>query len=157
MTITDISHSEEILTVTRLNREVRMILEGSFPYLWIEGEISNFVTPSSGHWYFSLKDATAQVRCAMFRTQNRRLTFSPKDGQHVILKARVSFYEGRGEFQLLVEHMEEAGLGKLQRAFEALKKRLSEAGLFDSKHKKTFTENSKMHWYRDLPHGCRDP
>jgi exodeoxyribonuclease VII large subunit len=132
----DISHSQEILTVTQFNREVRLILEGSFPCMWIEGEISNFATPNSGHWYFSLKDNAAAVRCAMFRTQNRRLTFTPKDGQHVIVKARVSFYEGRGEFQLLVEHIEEAGIGKLQKAFEALKKRLTETGLFDSAHKK---------------------
>lgn len=134
--ITDISHSHEILTVSQLNREVRLILEGSFPLLWIEGEISNFSTPSSGHWYFSLKDQATAVRCAMFKTQNRRLNFSPKDGQHVILKARVSFYEGRGEFQLLVDHIEDAGVGKLQKAFEALKKRLLEVGLFDTIHKK---------------------
>lgn len=133
----DISHSEEIFTVSRLNREVRFLLEGSFPPLWVEGEISNFVVPNSGHWYFSLKDASAQVRCAMFKPQNRRLTFTPKDGMHVFLKARVTMYEGRGDFQLLVELMEEAGVGKLQREFEALKKRLSEAGLFSTAHKKS--------------------
>ncbi len=138
MTITDISHSEEIFTVTRLNREARLLLEGTFYLpLWIEGEISNFVAPSSGHWYFSLKDETAQVRCAMFKPQIRRLNLTPKDGMHVLIKARISLYEGRGDFQCLVEHMEEAGVGKLQKAYEALKKRLAEAGLFDAIHKKT--------------------
>lgn len=105
----DISHTEEIYTVSRLNREVRFTLEGSFPLLWVEGEISNFTAAQSGHWYFSLKDASAQVRCAMFKPQNRRLTFTPKDGMHVIIKARVSLYEGRGDFQLLIDHMEDCG------------------------------------------------
>jgi exodeoxyribonuclease VII large subunit len=136
MEITDISHSEEIYTVSRLNREVRLVLEGSFPIFWIEGEISNFVAPQSGHWYFSLKDSQAQIRCAMFKPQNRRLTFTPKDGAQVLLKARVSLYEGRGDFQLLIENMEEAGTGKLQQAFEALKKRLSAAGLFATERKR---------------------
>lgn len=135
-TTIDISQSEEIYTVSQLNREVRSVLEGSFLTLWVEGEISNFVAPQSGHWYFSLKDATAQVRCAMFKPQNRRLSFIPQDGMHLLAKARVSLYEGRGDFQLLVEHMEEMGEGRLRQEFEALKKRLSEAGLFDPTHKK---------------------
>lgn len=134
----DISQTEEIFTVSRLNREVRFILEGSFPLLWVEGEISNFAAPNSGHWYFSLKDAGAQVRCAMFRPHNRKLNFIPQDGMHVILKGKISLYEGRGDFQLLVEHMEDIGEGKLRQAFEALKKRLLEAGLFDAAHKKLF-------------------
>jgi len=137
MTLLDISHSEEIYSVSRLNREVRFILEGSFPLLWVEGEISNFAAPHSGHWYFSLKESTAQVRCAMFKLNNRKLDSLPKDGMHVLIKARVSLYEGRGEFQLLVEHLEEAGEGKLRQEFEALKKRLFEAGLFSESHKKT--------------------
>lgn len=132
----DISHLEEIYTVSRLNREVRYLLEGNFPPFWIEGEISNFSTPQSGHWYFSLKDAAAQIRCAMFKPQNRQLDFRPQDGMHVLMKARVSLYEGRGDFQLLVEHLEEAGEGKLRQEFEKLKKRLLEAGLFDPVHKK---------------------
>src|SRR5205085_87109 len=113
----DISHSKEIYTVTRLNREARFLLEGSFPLLWIEGEISGFKAHSSGHWYFSLKDNAAQVRCAMFRPQNRYLTFLPQDGMQVITKVRVSLYEGRGEYQLIVEHMEEMGEGKLRQEF----------------------------------------
>jgi exodeoxyribonuclease VII large subunit len=132
----DISQSEEVFTVSRLNREARFILEGSFPLLWVEGEISNFSVPGSGHWYFSLKDAASQVRCAMFKPNNRRLGFVPKDGMHVMMKARVSLYEGRGEFQLIGEHLEEVGEGQLRKAFEDLKKRLLAAGLFDSQHKK---------------------
>lgn len=136
MELLDISGTEEIYSVSRLNREARFLLEGNFPLLWVEGEISNFAAPHSGHWYFSLKDNQAQVRCAMFKPHNRKLGFIPKDGMQVILKARVSLYEGRGDFQLLTEHLEEAGLGKLQQAFEALKRKLHEAGLFDTAHKK---------------------
>ena len=121
----DISHSEEIFTVSRLNREIRFLLEGSFLPLWVEGEISNFVMPQTGHWYFSLKDPSAQVRCACFKMQNRNFNFTPKDGMQVIVKARVSLYEGRGDYQLLVEHMEEQGVGLLQKKFEALGKVLS--------------------------------
>lgn len=132
----DISHSNEIYTVSRFNREVRMVLEGSFSTIWIEGEISNFAAPNSGHWYFSLKDPLAQIRCAMFKLNNRKVGFIPKDGMHVLIKARVSLYEGRGDFQLLVEHLEEVGEGKLRQEFEVLKKRLSEAGIFDAAHKK---------------------
>lgn len=132
----DISQSEEIYSVSQLTREVRFLLEGNFPLLWVEGEISNLSIPNSGHWYFSLKDAASQVRCAMFRGQNRKLATPPKEGAHVFLKARVSLYEGRGDFQLLVEHLEEAGEGKLRQEFEALKKRLAAAGLFDETHKK---------------------
>lgn len=132
------SQTGEIFTVSRLNREVRFMLEESFPLVWVEGEISNFMVPASGHWYFSLKDANAQVKCAMFRPLNRQLTFTPKNGMHVMLKTRVSLYEGRGDFQLIAEHMEEIGEGKLRRAFEALKMQLQQAGLFDPIHKKTF-------------------
>ena len=132
----DISHTQEIYTVSRLNREVRLLLEGNFPFVWIEGEVSNFAAPYSGHWYFSLKDPIAQVKCAMFKPQNRRLTFTLKDGMHVFIKARISLYEGRGEFQLLAEHIEDAGVGKLQKEFEALKKKLSDQGLFDLIYKK---------------------
>lgn len=127
---------EEIYTVSRLNHSVRFLLEENFPLIWVEGEISNFAAPNSGHWYFSLKDSAAQVRCALFRIKQRKLNFTPKDGMHVLLKARVSLYENRGEFQLIAEDMEERGEGKLQRAFELLKKKLEAAGLFDPSHKK---------------------
>ena len=126
----------EVFTVARLNREVKALIEGGFPLIWIEGEISNLARPSSGHLYFSLKDAQAQVRCALFRPQQRTLGFAPKDGLQVLARARVSLYEGRGEYQLIVEHLEEAGEGALRRAFEALKLRLSQEGLFELAHKK---------------------
>jgi len=125
-----------ILTVSQLNREARLLIEGGFPLIWVEGEISNFSRPASGHVYFSLKDSAAQVRCAMFRARAGLLRFKPVDGLHVLLRARVSLYEMRGEFQLLVEHMEEAGHGALQRAFEELKLKLAKEGLFDAGHKK---------------------
>jgi exodeoxyribonuclease VII large subunit len=127
---------KEIYPVSRLVREARSVLEGSFPLIWVEGEISNLAMPASGHIYFTLKDEAAQVRCAMFRTRNRNLRFTPKSGQQVLLRVRVTLYEGRGEFQCVVEHMEEAGSGVLQRAYDALKHRLGDEGLFDSAHKK---------------------
>jgi exodeoxyribonuclease VII large subunit len=101
----------DIYTVSRLNREVRVLLERGFGTLWIEAEISNFARPSSGHWYFSLKDANAQVRCAMFRQRNYLSTFTPKDGQKVLVRARIGLYEPRGEYQLIVDHIEDAGRG----------------------------------------------
>ena len=127
--------TRDIFTVTRLNREVRAVLEGSFPPLWVQGEISNLARPSSGHLYFSLKDKNSQVRCAMFKNRNRYLKFSPENGLEVVVRAGVSLYEGRGEFQLIVEDMEPAGMGALQKAFEELKARLSGEGLFDAGHK----------------------
>ncbi len=121
----------EIYTVSQLNREVRTILEGSFPMLWVEGEISNLARPASGHLYFSLKDSQAQVRCAMFRGRNNLLKFEPENGMQVMIYARVGLYEGRGEFQLIADRMEPAGEGALQLAFEQLKKKLDQEGLFN--------------------------
>lgn len=126
----------ETLTVSELNRRVRRLLESSFDFIWVEGEISNFAAPSSGHWYFSLKDNGAQVRCAMFRNRNQRVRFRPENGAHIRLRCRVSLYEGRGEFQLIVEHMEHAGAGALQAAFEQLKGKLLAEGLFDPARKR---------------------
>lgn len=126
----------EVYTVSRLNSEVHTLLESEFPLLWVEGEVSNLARPSSGHWYFSLKDPQAQVRCAMFRNRNQYLNFKPRDGLQVLIRARISLYEARGEYQLIAEHMEEAGHGALQRAFEALKQRLAAEGLFDAAHKR---------------------
>ena len=100
----------DVYSVTRLNREARTLLEAGLPGLWIEGELSNFSRPGSGHWYFSLKDAGAQVRCAMFRGNNSRVRVAPRDGLQVLLRARVSLYEARGDYQLIVEHLEEAGV-----------------------------------------------
>ncbi len=123
-------------TPSTLTRFVRDLLEDSLPLIWIEGEISNLARPASGHLYFTLKDAGAQVRCAMFRPKSTWLRFRPADGQHVLARVRVSLYEARGEFQLIVESMEEAGEGALQRAFEALKRRLAGEGLFDADRKR---------------------
>jgi len=131
---------KEVYSVSRLNSEVRSLLEGSFPLLWVEGEISNFASPSSGHWYFTLKDPAAQVRCAMFRNRNQLLRFRPENGQQVMIRARVGLYEGRGEFQLIAEHMEESGDGALRRAFEALKQKLEHEGLFDTTTKKALPQ-----------------
>lgn len=130
----------DIYSVTRLNREVKAVLEGSFPVMWVKGEISNFAQPASGHMYFSLKDANSQVRCAMFRGRNRQLKFDPQNGDEVLLQINVSLYEGRGEFQLIVEHMEPAGAGALQRAYEELKQKLNKEGLFDQASKQALPD-----------------
>jgi exodeoxyribonuclease VII large subunit len=129
------AHLRDIYNVTRLNREVRAVLEGSFPPIWLQAEISNLAQPASGHIYFSLKDEDSQIRCAMFRNKNRSLRFNPENGMSVLVHANVSLYEDRGEFQLIIDHMEPAGDGALQRAFEALKQRLYEEGLFSNSHK----------------------
>jgi len=131
--------SRDVYSVSRLNREVRAVLEGSFPLLWVEGELSNLAQPASGHIYFSLKDPSAQVRCAMFRSKRLLLGFRPVNHQQVLVRARVGLYEGRGEFQLIVEHMEPAGEGALRLQFERLKERLAAAGLFDESQKRPLT------------------
>jgi exodeoxyribonuclease VII large subunit len=125
----------EIFTISRLNREARALLERGLGSLWLEGEISNLSRPSSGHWYFSLKDETAQVRCAMFRQRNLLVRFPVRDGSHVLARGRVSLYEARGEFQVVIDHLEEAGEGLLRRRFEELKQRLGAEGLFEARHK----------------------
>ncbi|MGH8296553.1 MAG: exodeoxyribonuclease VII large subunit, partial [Steroidobacteraceae bacterium] len=132
----DAAPDRSVYTVSRLNKEVRALLERSLGAIWVEGELSNFAQPSSGHWYFSLKDRDAQVRCAMFRLKNAVLGFTPKAGQHVIARGRVSLYEPRGEYQLIVDHLEEAGVGALQREFERLKAKLAAEGLFASERKR---------------------
>jgi exodeoxyribonuclease VII large subunit len=125
-----------VYTVSRLNKEVRVLLERGLGVVWVEGELSNFSQPSSGHWYFSLKDRDSQVRCAMFRLKNAALGFTPKAGQQVIARGRVSLYEPRGDYQLIVDHLEEAGVGALQREFERLKAKLAAEGLFASERKR---------------------
>jgi exodeoxyribonuclease VII large subunit len=127
----------DVYTPTRLNREARILLERGLAVLWMEGELSNFSRPSSGHWYFSLKDAGAQLRCAMFRQRNLYTQFAPKDGSHILVRGRVSLYEPRGDYQFIVEHMEEAGEGALRRQFEILKAKLAAAGLFAAERKRT--------------------
>jgi exodeoxyribonuclease VII large subunit len=126
----------DVYTVSRLNKEVRLLLESGLPMLWLEGEISNFAAPASGHWYFSLKDSQAQVRCAMWRQRNSTLRFRPKEGMAVVARARVGLYEPRGEYQLIVEHLEESGEGALKREFEKLKAKLAAEGLFDAGRKR---------------------
>ncbi|MFI4890896.1 MAG: exodeoxyribonuclease VII large subunit [Steroidobacterales bacterium] len=126
----------DIYTVSRLNREVRALLERGFGSLWLEAEISNFARPSSGHWYFSLKDEGSQVRCAMFRQRNMLATLVPRDGQKVLVRARIGLYEPRGEYQLIVDHIEDAGLGALRRQYEELLARLAAEGLFQAARKR---------------------
>ncbi len=128
--------SPPVLSVSELLRDVRALLERGFPRVWVEGEISNFSCPRSGHWYFTLKDENAQMRCAMFRSDNRRLDFRPEDGMSVLARGRLTLYEARGDFQLVVETLEETGDGALRRAFEALKQRLLAEGLFDEARKR---------------------
>lgn len=130
------ANERQVLTVSQLNRRARQLLETHLPLLWVEGEISNLARPSSGHWYFSLKDDAAQIRCAMFRNRNRNISFQPEDGQHLLVRGRVSLYENRGDYQLIVEHMEPAGIGALQRRFDQLKKQLAAEGLFDLARKR---------------------
>ncbi len=132
-----------ILTVAELNAEVNHLLSQGLSLIWVEGEISNLVRPASGHLYFTLKDEKAQIRCAMFRNRNMKLNIKPDNGLKVLLRGRVGLYEPRGDYQLIVEHMEDAGIGKLQRKFEALKEKLSNAGFFDSEHKNELPEYPK--------------
>lgn len=128
--------TRHVLTPSTLNRLVRGLLEDALPLVWIEGELSNVARPASGHLYFTLKDSLAQVRCAMFKTKSMGLRFRPADGVHVLCRARVGLYEPRGEFQLVVEHMEPAGEGALQREFERLKAQLDAEGLFAQERKR---------------------
>jgi exodeoxyribonuclease VII large subunit len=125
-----------VLSPTQLNTLARELLEGTFAQVWIEGEISNFARPASGHLYFTLKDENAQVRCAMFRMKASALRFAPRNGLKVLVRGRLTLYEARGEFQLVLEHMEEAGEGALRRAFEELKARLAAEGLFEPARKR---------------------
>ncbi|MCH9696921.1 MAG: exodeoxyribonuclease VII large subunit [Gammaproteobacteria bacterium] len=129
-----------VYSVSQLARDTKNLLADVFPKIWIEGEVSNLAQPGSGHLYFSLKDDNAQIRCAMFRSAKNKLDFLPDNGDQVLVKAQVSLYEARGDFQLIIEHMEQAGDGALRRAFEALKQRLLKEGLFNAEHKQTIPE-----------------
>ena len=126
----------DIYTVSRLNQEARDLLAAHFPLIWLEGEISNLSRPASGHLYFSLKDARSQVRCALFRGRGRHLGVTPENGMQVLVRATVSLYEARGDYQLIIEHLEPAGEGALRLAFEALKNKLAAEGLFDEARKR---------------------
>ncbi|GAB3030076.1 exodeoxyribonuclease VII large subunit [Bowmanella dokdonensis] len=130
------SNQQTIYTVSRLNRHARQVLESEIGQVWVRAEISNFVAAGSGHWYFTLKDDRAQVRAAMFRNTNRRVSMRPREGDRVLVRAAISLYEPRGDYQLIVEHMEPEGEGLLKQQFEQLKHRLLSEGLFDAEHKK---------------------
>jgi exodeoxyribonuclease VII large subunit len=127
----------QVFTVTEIVERARALLENEFPRVWIEGEISNFKRHTSGHFYFTLKDAQSQLRAAMFRGANRLVRFRPEDGLKVLANGRLSLYPARGDFQLVVDELEPAGLGALQLAFEQLKKKLAAEGLFDPRRKKS--------------------
>ena len=136
MPVSDDTTTRSVLTPSTLNRLVRDLLGDVFPFVWIEGELSNVAKPASGHLYFTLKDSGAQVRCAMFKPKSASLRFRPVDGMQVLLRAKVGLYEPRGEFQLVAESMEPAGEGALQREFEQLKAKLDAEGLFAQTRKR---------------------
>src|SRR5881392_3322538 len=130
------SSGRAVLTVSQLTEQLRVLLEERFPAVWVEGEISNFRSYGSGHAYFTLKDADAQLRCVIFRTRAQRIRFQPADGLHVVAFGSVEVYAQRGEYQLVIELLEPRGLGALQLAFEQLKERLAAEGLFDARRKR---------------------
>jgi exodeoxyribonuclease VII large subunit len=133
----------KVLTVSELNRLAKNILEQSFPLFWVSGEVSNFTRAASGHWYFSLKDAGAQVRCVMFKGRNSYVDFTPREGDKIEARCTVTLYEARGDFQLTVEFVQRAGLGALFEAFEQLKRKLSSEGLFDANIKQAIPQHPK--------------
>ena len=135
--------SDTVWTISALNFEVKTMLSEGIGSLWIEGEISNFACPASGHWYFTLKDERAQCRAAMFKGRNSRVGFLPKNGQHVLIRAQVTLYEARGEYQLVVDHLEDAGVGELMRRYEVLKSKLDQEGLFDGRLKQPIPAQPK--------------
>ncbi|WP_318432407.1 exodeoxyribonuclease VII large subunit [Photobacterium leiognathi] len=135
--------NSRIYTVSSLNAQVRLILENEMGVVWLIGELSNFSMPVSGHWYFTLKDSRAQVKCAMFKGSNRHVTFKPGNGNQVLVKARLSLYEPRGDYQLIIESMQPEGDGRLQQQFEQLKMSLAAEGLFAQSLKKTLPDQPK--------------
>ncbi len=134
----------KVITVTELNRMARNLLEHSFPLFWVSGEVSNFTRAASGHWYFSLKDAGAQVRCVMFKGRNSYVDFLPREGDKIEARCTVTLYEARGDFQLTVEFVQRAGLGALFEAFERLKNKLALEGLFDEANKLPIPKHPKQ-------------
>lgn len=134
----------KMLTVTELNRLARNVLEQSFPLFWVSGEVSNFTRAASGHWYFSLKDAGAQARCVMFKGRNSYVDFTPREGDKIEARCTVTLYEARGDFQLTVEFVQRAGLGALFEAFEKLKNKLSNEGLFDAAFKRAIPKHPRQ-------------
>jgi exodeoxyribonuclease VII large subunit len=139
-----LSTNKRVMTVSELNRLARNVLEQSFPLFWVSGEVSNLTRAASGHWYFSLKDTNAQVRCIMFKGRNSYLDWIPKEGDKVEARCTVTLYEARGDFQLTVEFLQRAGLGSLFEAFEKLKNKLALEGLFDAASKHAIPANPKQ-------------
>jgi exodeoxyribonuclease VII large subunit len=133
--------AQHILQVSELTKKVRFILESELNTVWLTGEISNYVAASSGHWYLSLKDSKSQVRCAMFKGNNRRVRLQPRNGQQVLVRAKVSLYEPRGDFQLIIEQMEDAGEGILRQQYEQLKNKLNALGVFSQTHKQAIPKH----------------
>ena len=131
------SDSQKIFSITELNRMVKNALQHNFEIMWIKGEISNFISAASGHWYFSLKDSQAQVRCAMFRGSNNKIDWAPKNGDLIEARVQVGLYEARGEYQLNIEYIQRAGMGALFEKFNQLKNKLESLGLFDVNSKKS--------------------
>ncbi|MEC4669011.1 MAG: exodeoxyribonuclease VII large subunit, partial [Nitrospirota bacterium] len=129
-------HPQGILTVSELTALVRDRLEQQFPNLWVEGEVSNLRSPSSGHLYFTLKDRQSQIRAVLFRSGAERLRFALREGLHVILRGRLTVYEPRGEYQIVLDYLEPKGIGAFQLAFEQLKEKLAREGLFDESRKR---------------------
>ncbi|MCY7312945.1 MAG: exodeoxyribonuclease VII large subunit, partial [Pseudoxanthomonas sp.] len=128
--------AHDVLTPTQLNTLARDLLESSFPLVWVEAELGNVTRPASGHLYFTLKDARAQVKCAMFKPKSQWLKFVPREGLRVLGRGRLTLYEARGDYQLVLDHLEEAGEGALRRAYEELKAKLAAEGLFDQARKR---------------------
>ena len=143
MNTPDLLNNNHILTVTELNRLAKEVLELSFPLFWVSGEISNFTRAASGHWYFSLKDKTAQVKCVMFKGRNSYSDFIPREGDSIEARCTVTLYEARGDFQVTVESIRKAGLGALFEAFEKLKIKLQNEGLFDASLKQLLPKHPK--------------
>ena len=133
----------DVFTVSQLNQRAKQLLEITFNSIKVEGEISNLSRPSSGHWYFTLKDKGAQVRCAMFRSRTAQLKFQPKEGDKIVVRGKVSLYENRGDYQLIVDAMKPAGEGQLQQAFIVLKQKLGAEGLFNPEHKRKLPTDIK--------------
>ena len=133
------SDSQKIFSITELNRIVKNVLQHNFQVMWVKGEISNFIAAASGHWYFSLKDSEAQVRCAMFRGSNNKIDWVPKNGDQIEVRGQVGLYEARGEYQLNIEYIQRAGIGALFEKFNQLKNKLEVLGLFDITSKNSIT------------------
>ena len=147
----------EILSLSRRSTTVHQLLEEEMGLVWISAEISNFTQPASGHWYFTLKDDGAQVRCAMFRNSNRRVTFRPQHGQQVLVRANITLYEPRGDYQLIAESMHPAGEGLLQQQLELLKAKLASEGSFEPQHKQPLPAPARQAGVLTTPPGPPPP